>query len=621
MAAPGTSFNPQNPFKSVAGQTYAGGRTNAINALQNPEDEKRKRTLSMVRARMGTGPQYTNEELYGNVETPSYGFGNGRGRTQQMAQPQSPTPQYSDGVLPARDGRMGYRGPLQDSGDTGSGLDWLNRGANQSALNEGAKNEVDPVSGLSMNPTSRQINDQLHMIAGQGDSEAGVSGRGLGGSRRTAALARYYDARASGDPKAIDAATSEVQGLKDTINKYRPNSPYQLAAGALNAGIGAVGGMTGATQAIAPKTMGQSVPSPYGAGTDEEDGIKQAMGKAKGGPVSGVHPYIVNEEGTESFQPDGQKPKLIPGGEHMTTFPKDGKVIPHGRTMRMMKEGRISIPQHRAEGGDTKATRGPLQHFGLLPPRSPLAGLERRGTRAIQRGLDALAYPFVEPKEPIIPLRDPYTHSPADLLLPENYGEAPVSSVPETAKFDEVPDSFWKAPTPVPPTPAPASDWLTPLLDQLRSGKATAQQQAAPLINAQQAMMTGRGVNTLPAPAGSASFLTPYGAASVARGAPITGPHVFEADGVTPWSGQPAPVMRPRTSELAAREAYASNQSRQKLYPDENPELMARQARNQALVDQYAADDEKAIGRSLAPKRRMGGPVSRTRSMAMGGKY
>lgn len=78
---------------------------------------------------------------------------------------------------------------------------------------------------------------------------------------------------------------------------------------------------------------------------------KRTQWRAKGGPVV-MQPYIVNEEGPEAYQPKGGKPQLIPGPQQVFLPPKDGKIIPHKKTMRMVSEGKISAPQHRQFGGD-----------------------------------------------------------------------------------------------------------------------------------------------------------------------------------------------------------------------------------------------------------------------------
>lgn len=68
--------------------------------------------------------------------------------------------------------------------------------------------------------------------------------------------------------------------------------------------------------------------------------------RERGGPVGSIQPYIVNEEGVEAYQPKGGKPMLIPGPMQMFIPPKDGKIINHKDTMKMLKK-----PEHRMMGG------------------------------------------------------------------------------------------------------------------------------------------------------------------------------------------------------------------------------------------------------------------------------
>lgn len=91
--------------------------------------------------------------------------------------------------------------------------------------------------------------------------------------------------------------------------------------------------------------------------------------REKGGPVQNVQPYIVNEKGMEAYQPKGGKPMLIPGPMQMFIPPKDGKIIPHKKTMEMLHEPmRFNKPEHRQMGG-------PVQGSNAFPfePRNPWA--------------------------------------------------------------------------------------------------------------------------------------------------------------------------------------------------------------------------------------------------------
>lgn len=67
--------------------------------------------------------------------------------------------------------------------------------------------------------------------------------------------------------------------------------------------------------------------------------------------AKGDKTYLVNEEGTEAFIPDGGAPMLIPGPMRLFKPPTDGRIIPHKKTMEMMGA------EPRANGGRVQAPR------------------------------------------------------------------------------------------------------------------------------------------------------------------------------------------------------------------------------------------------------------------------
>lgn len=79
MAAPAANLSvlANNPFKSVAGVTWAGGANpNAINALTNPTAEAWKRRQALMRARNGAAPPPPSmQDQYGATAPLSYGGG------------------------------------------------------------------------------------------------------------------------------------------------------------------------------------------------------------------------------------------------------------------------------------------------------------------------------------------------------------------------------------------------------------------------------------------------------------------------------------------------------------------------------------------------------------------
>lgn len=66
-----------------------------------------------------------------------------------------------------------------------------------------------------------------------------------------------------------------------------------------------------------------------------DQAYQRIFGRAKGGDVDKVQPYIINEKGTEAFQPKGGSPVPIPGGKQLFIPSQDGKIIPHAETMKL----------------------------------------------------------------------------------------------------------------------------------------------------------------------------------------------------------------------------------------------------------------------------------------------
>lgn len=105
---------------------------------------------------------------------------------------------------------------------------------------------------------------------------------GYGGLEESLLLSDYYNAKQSGDRQALMEAAAAVQDFKNKLNALR-----------------------------AQKEQNQ---------------------------------YVVNEEGEEAYQPEGGQPELIPGGEHVQSFPQDGKVIPADKTAQLAQKGQIAPP-------------------------------------------------------------------------------------------------------------------------------------------------------------------------------------------------------------------------------------------------------------------------------------
>lgn len=625
LSLPATQNGPvrRNPTRSMVGQFEDQDEATAL--AQSYPDATPEELQAMAQTQINSHNQARADEFASpalGVSMPEHRrAGGSERRTRSFAQQQPVYATGGPGAAPAMPGRIGYRGRL--GGPQESGLDWLQRGRTQSILNEGARREIDPVTGLPVNATPAEIAAQINMLAGQGD-EQGLEGSGLGGSRRAQSIADYYTARAGGDPDAIAAATQGVQGLKRNINTLRTANTPQMstsktATGTASAGIGSsdapVAGVGNASQ-----TLGQSVPPPMSqaptstppASNMSVPGITPAIpGRKMGGSESDVHPYIVNEEGMESVLYNGDKmPHLIPGGEHMTTFQRSGRVIPHRRTMQMMQEGNMMMPEHLEKGGDTQASHRSFPH--IFPLRSRIGrtfeGLGRGASSIANRGVtaigDALRYPFEQE-----PLSNDQIGV-GDVSTPQMGNPMPVRQLQKIFPV--------QLPVVEPPPEEPEEgSWLDDMLGNIQNHPIPVN----PNAGITQAMMGNRGVNTMAPPqAGGAAFTTPYGTASVIRPPTLvphafTGPHVFNADG-TPWNGQPLPATPAPINEMTARDAYATQQLQDKLYPENSAPIKAQAARNKALVDKFADDDRKALGSSLVTARRMGGKISRTRAMA-----
>lgn len=269
------------------------------------------------------------------------------------------------GAQPARAGRIGYRGTLQarpESGGSPSGLAGFYAKQNALGQKNAARQGIDPVTRMSYSPTDKEVMDQLDMV-----------GRKYGPAER-AMLSDYYEGGRTGDFAKRAAAEASIKKRRDEIAGKQPQIPDALKrrepqvpdyfGNAMNA---AKNMTTSSPMVVAPTNTGGQNPGGLP--------VKEAMGKleefagpapqnyadnkASGGNASPVKPYIVNEKGEEAWQPDGEKPQLMPGKEKMVLFPKDGKVIPHGRTMEMARKGQVEMPEHAENGVKNRGSEFP----------------------------------------------------------------------------------------------------------------------------------------------------------------------------------------------------------------------------------------------------------------------
>ena len=237
------------------------------------------------------------------------------------------------GVRPAIPGRIGYRGTLQANNQGGLAAYYASLRDTQQA--RAARSGIDPVSKLSYLPTDREINAQLEMLGKKyGPYEAQL-------------LRDYHQAVNIGDRDKQDQAEKAIRDRRAEMEKER-SAPIAIAptntGGQNPAGIPVQQAQNQALNVVGQGTVLKNNPD------------TESLKKENGGKTASIKPYIVNENGEEAWQPDGEKPQLIPGKEKMVLFPKDGKVIPHGRTMEMVKKGKVEMPEHRVKGGDTPAS-------------------------------------------------------------------------------------------------------------------------------------------------------------------------------------------------------------------------------------------------------------------------
>lgn len=268
------------------------------------------------------------------------------------------------GAAPAKAGRIGYRGTLKErpgSGSRQSGLAGFYAMQNKLGQMKAGQNAIDPVTGMSYQPTQMQQMEQMEIVG----KKYGPYERGL--------LSDYYEAGRTGSIADQQRAAAAINERKQWLNTQRqaaaPKIPDALkrreptVPNYFGNAMNDAQSMTSSPMKFEHGGQNKSSPipiAPTNTGGRNPDGIPvkdamdklRGMTKAMGGNNEPVKPYIVNEKGEEAWQPDGENPQLMPGKEKMVLFPKDGKVIPHGRTMEMAKKGKVEMPEHAATGKD-----------------------------------------------------------------------------------------------------------------------------------------------------------------------------------------------------------------------------------------------------------------------------
>lgn len=418
MPAPGTVTDPNNPYKAIGGQTFGGGSSNAMYALQNPQASRMALMKAKMRAQAGMGAPVSQQDLYSDTAYGQFGFGDGSSR--------------GGGQNSQRNVRIGNPGGVMAppsptspaaGGSGGGGLGDLY-----------AMNRKDPITGLDAMPSSF---DRLQYNKGM--ENAGQFGAEAIGNQ-------YLDN--PGNPVAAGNLNS-FRNARQVLMQNQPKQPQQA-------------------QFDGPTTF------------DADRGGWMPDHRAKGGPVASPHTYMVGEKGPEEFVgKDGKKQMIGMDGPEVGTFKEPGKVIPNNKLPRQQlqkmthrdmggavagsnipgigvavhfpSKGYGAYPSaqivnpmamvHREKGGPVEgrsvhrqflASQKPLP----LPfsPLSPLGLKLRSGVNSanqfVQGGINAVKAPFADATAPNVT-------SPADLLMPENYGSSNVPALP--AEDDEFP--------------------------------------------------------------------------------------------------------------------------------------------------------------------------------------
>lgn len=624
---PGGGFAPPQPAGVSTMQSGAGNPTAPgilPNWLHRMRGGKVSRTRMMMQHRAGGGGVLPSGTALVHYKRPGISVGGSRPVTQEGDMVTGGT-----GAAPALSGRIGYRGRLTSGTPPVDGINAEKQYQNQKALNAGARKEIDPVTGLSQNPTQNEINAQIQMLAGKGDP-AGLEGQGVGGSKQAQSVAAYYQAKQNGNPDAIAQATQGVQNLKRTINGVgQPQQQSQSPAGAPVQDAG-----------VKPNAFPDAPPL-------NDPNTLDTPGLKTGGKEQPVHPYDVNEEGTESVKYKGEKPQLIPGGEHVVTFPKSGRVIPHGRTMQMMSKGMIQPTEADPTSPASPVSSGPNPPMGQpteYDPNPPASPTHRAGGGKVGRTKRFVAPPQqpVSQVSRLLHAANPMNWeeglgNPADVSQPLSSAFAPVENLPPdprlhsfakdhpenaVAEGDEE-ESFEDVPTrDFSETASTDQSPISSIIDQIlgtNSGTSTigapspmAPAPAAPMAPASpnsivQAVMGNRGTDMI-TPQGSANpeFVTPYG---FVGGAAHGGPHVSEGGG-QPWVNPETQFNYIKPANYHSADEYNQQQLDAK-HQQQAGDLQSQINRNNAA--------DEAAGVKLPgikyPHRMKGGNVSRTRMM------
>lgn len=351
MAAPGTVTDPNNPYRSVVGPTWAGGtRANAINYLKPGGASIAKNAIENARRMAQAGgqtPIMGGEEFYGQAGTPSYGQGH----------------QGYGGYQPQPQQRIGYRGPLMQAG--GSSPSGLANLYNMQRPGQGAYNNL--------------------------QDQATVQHWGAG----TPTMASYELRERFPQAFGYDPAYDPKKFLAGNVS---PSDPRYGSFGAstMGAPMGS-GESAGAASSWSGSNTGPQDWLPQQQDQMQDPNSMYGGARAMGGPV-GPKPYLVGEKGPEIYKTNsGQMHMVGQNGPEITSFPEDGRIIPN-------KDIKKYLPARVLGGGVkgspyTPMSLGPAQ--GYSQPQVPISPFAMAFVHGPQPQVDPRAAQFAnDPNAP-----------------------------------------------------------------------------------------------------------------------------------------------------------------------------------------------------------------------------
>lgn len=302
-----------------------------------------------------------------------------------------------------------------------------------------ASNTTDPNTGLRLNPNGFDIMQKQGQLQRGGDltweraqAQGGPQDQG-GNFQALGAFNAYTQGQQSHNPILMKAAADAIRQQKN-----ERDADFELQRrGRSNSGV--------RDWMANPGTMDDSTP---------RDWMKNPGRMAKGGPVAEMNPYLVGEEGPEVLVSDeGTAEILGANGPEIRTFDTPGKIIPNHKIKPMVGGGR-TLPSMYSTADDQQ------DWFKTTPQvMSPYGAAYSGLWDALGRGVNALGSRGHTGFQ-----QAPAAPAVADLLTPENYGEAEqeVAIPPSTRRRQSSPLDFYNPAIPFIPLPmsnrTPAAD-------------------------------------------------------------------------------------------------------------------------------------------------------------------